>query len=1017
MPSWIPYTVLFGPGTLIFLTQGLISLFIAVKLLNNPRKSQTTWMIAIGFSVLTSFWLSSFVLDATLWAPANIVQGICLAFVSTVFIQIAYHIPYPSPDQRRESKFILGLSTLWAVSIAIWNAANPAHATTTLRIIFFIKIALELLWSYTVLLRRMIAQYIRWRASLTDEQQAPPQGHGVQRLWHALHDPSDQPAHITRAFLRINTVLFLISLWIGWFQSIAIPQSFLVNVLFGLTVHLGLTVFQFIFALTYLNTMPEQSSFMTKLTLTVLVLVLSGIGLVGQSTVVMERASYEAVYREAIQHVEAALAALDDESGAHTDAPLVFNAEAIPETVTLILSQPITPTNPGPSTYSLHVERAPRPFDLAALHRAGLWCHLFICKIDSPGASDRYYVNHDLSPVHQGRRYTVGLSYDLYHTQINAQALPFIAALLGFSALTLLTLPAFFRNSLINPLNNLLQGVREVNAGNLDTTIPLLYNDELGFLTRSFNAMITSLKEERATLESRVAQRTAELSTANAAMAEEIVQRERVENALRESEVKYRGVAEQANDGIIIAQDNRIVYCNPQFAAILGYDIEKLEGSEFVAFLAPDQKARVQGLYQQRLQGNPVPTRYETVVVHRDGHRIEVEINAGQMTYAGRPASLAIVRDVTERKQFEHYLRESEQRYRQLNEDLERRVAQLSTLNSIARTVANITDLEEVLNVVVRQIMQLFDACGATIGLLNDARTAQTLVAAHTTQAALQDSLGTRRPLDEDAPARQVLESGHAFIVADAQQNPVTKANRILAERYGIRSLMTVPLFTRGESIGTFTLITDQAGRSFTAEEARLAETVAGQIAGVINNAHLFERMREARVAAEAANRAKSIFIANMSHELRTPLNAILGFSQLMVHAPNITPEQQQNLTIIHHSGEELLTLINKILNLADAEVTSQDLDAALALKLDEPPTPARPMAHPAPAHDPEISLSESQAAAIIKAAVEGDINHIHQLITDLRADHPDLAQRLKVLADRFDYDSIHHLITGRDSM
>ncbi len=89
------------------------------------------------------------------------------------------------------------------------------------------------------------------------------------------------------------------------------------------------------------------------------------------------------------------------------------------------------------------------------------------------------------------------------------------------------------------------------------------------------------------------------------------------------------------------------------------------------------------------------------------------------------------------------------------------------------------------------------------------------------------------------------------------------------------------------------------------------------------------DEMRSAWAAAEAASKAKSMFVANMSHELRTPLNAVIGLADLLLldSGDPITRRQREYLEAVTQSGRHLLALVNDVLDLAKIEADKQELE------------------------------------------------------------------------------------------
>jgi PAS domain S-box-containing protein len=149
---------------------------------------------------------------------------------------------------------------------------------------------------------------------------------------------------------------------------------------------------------------------------------------------------------------------------------------------------------------------------------------------------------------------------------------------------------------------------------------------------------------------------------------EDITSQKKAEDAKKESEEKYRTLFDRANDGIVIIQDKIIKMCNRKVTEFWGGSIEEILGRPFTDFIHPDALLEVLDRYNQRMAGENPPPIYQTIIERKDGSRFYAELNAGIISYEGKPANLIIIRDMNERKKVEDALRESEDRYRTLSE-------------------------------------------------------------------------------------------------------------------------------------------------------------------------------------------------------------------------------------------------------------------------------------------------------------------------------------------------------------
>ncbi len=138
--------------------------------------------------------------------------------------------------------------------------------------------------------------------------------------------------------------------------------------------------------------------------------------------------------------------------------------------------------------------------------------------------------------------------------------------------------------------------------------------------------------------------------------ARDITARKRAEEALRESQEKYRLVVENANEAIFVVQDNMLRFVNPKATEIIGYSEEELTARPFVEFIHPDDQAMVAERYAERIAGRNPPHVYAFRIIDTFGNVKWAEINTVSISWEGRPATLNFLVDISDRRRMEEEL-------------------------------------------------------------------------------------------------------------------------------------------------------------------------------------------------------------------------------------------------------------------------------------------------------------------------------------------------------------------------
>ncbi len=192
-------------------------------------------------------------------------------------------------------------------------------------------------------------------------------------------------------------------------------------------------------------------------------------------------------------------------------------------------------------------------------------------------------------------------------------------------------------------------------------------NDTIKSISREINdrkLAEAALLKAHDHLEQRVEERTAELKAANKKMQQEIIERKRAEEALRDSEIRFRRVTEAAFEGIAVTERGRLIDVTKKLATLFGYQRNELIGKSISGLIEPNVRDETM---VKILSGYSLP--YESICMRKDRSTFPVEVCGKNYSSRGRDLCVTAIRDISKRKLAEKVLQESEEKYKTLTEN------------------------------------------------------------------------------------------------------------------------------------------------------------------------------------------------------------------------------------------------------------------------------------------------------------------------------------------------------------